>query len=58
MIFLCAWLSYRFVERPFIKLGHRLAPPTTEGRDDLTRAAPREKTDVTGPLAEVADKLN
>jgi peptidoglycan/LPS O-acetylase OafA/YrhL len=35
MIFLCAWLSYRFIERPFIRWGHRLAPPLTEGRDDL-----------------------
>ncbi len=35
MIFFCAWLSYRFVERPFIRWGHRLAPPLTEGRDDL-----------------------
>lgn len=35
MIFLCAWVSYRFIERPFIRWGHRLAPPLTEGRDDL-----------------------
>lgn len=37
MTFLCAWISYRFIERPFIRLGHRLAPPSTEGRDDLVR---------------------
>ncbi len=35
MTFLCAWLSYRFIERPFIRWGHHLAPPPTEGRDDL-----------------------
>lgn len=35
MIFLCAWLSYRWIERPFIRWGHHLAPPPTEGRDDL-----------------------
>ena len=35
MIFLMAWLSYKLVERPFIRLGHRLAPPPTEGREDL-----------------------
>ena len=35
MIVLCAWISYRFVERPFIRWGHRLAPPPTEGREDL-----------------------
>jgi peptidoglycan/LPS O-acetylase OafA/YrhL len=34
--FLCAWLSYRFIERPLIRWGHRLAPPLTEGRDDLS----------------------
>ncbi len=30
-----AALSYRFVERPLIRLGHRLAPPTTPGRKDI-----------------------
>ncbi len=35
MIFLMAWFSYKFVERPFLRWGHRLAPPPTEGRDDL-----------------------
>jgi len=35
MTFLCAWLSYHFIERRFIRWGHRLAPPLTEGRDDL-----------------------
>jgi hypothetical protein len=39
MIFLCAWLSYRFIERRFIPWGHRLAPPLTEGRDDLVNRA-------------------
>lgn len=32
LLFGCAALSYYAVERPMIKLGHRLAPPTTEGR--------------------------
>jgi peptidoglycan/LPS O-acetylase OafA/YrhL len=35
MIFPCALLSYRFIERPLIRWGHHLAPPLTEGRDDL-----------------------
>jgi len=30
-----AALSYRFVERPLIRLGHRLAPPPTPGRQDI-----------------------
>jgi len=30
--FAAATLSYYLVERPMIRLGHRLAPPTTEGR--------------------------
>jgi peptidoglycan/LPS O-acetylase OafA/YrhL len=56
MIFLCAWLSYRFIERPFIRWGHRLAPPLTEGRDDL--APNRHETLKAGnEPAGVADKL-
>lgn len=35
MIVLCAWISYRFVERPLIRWGHKLAPPPTAGREDL-----------------------
>jgi peptidoglycan/LPS O-acetylase OafA/YrhL len=30
---LCAIGSYCLIERPFIRLGHRLAPPATEGRE-------------------------
>jgi peptidoglycan/LPS O-acetylase OafA/YrhL len=30
--FAAATLSYHLIERPMIRLGHRLAPPTTEGR--------------------------
>lgn len=43
LIFLMAWVSYRFVERPFIRLGHRLAPPTTEGREDLVASLKEPK---------------
>jgi peptidoglycan/LPS O-acetylase OafA/YrhL len=35
LVFLLAWVSYEFVERPMIRLGHRLAPPPTPGRRDL-----------------------
>ena len=57
MIFLCAWLSYRFIERPFIRWGHRLAPPPTEGRDDLglnLSAGSKSRNE----LAEVVDKVS
>jgi peptidoglycan/LPS O-acetylase OafA/YrhL len=32
---LTAYLSYRYIEKPFIRLGHRLAPPATAGRPEL-----------------------
>ena len=32
MVFACAIASYHLIERPMIRVGHRLAPPTTEGR--------------------------
>jgi peptidoglycan/LPS O-acetylase OafA/YrhL len=35
MLLFVATLSYRYVERPMIRLGHRLAPPPTSGRDDI-----------------------
>ena len=34
-LFAVAALSYEFVERPLIRLGHKLAPPPTPGREDL-----------------------
>jgi peptidoglycan/LPS O-acetylase OafA/YrhL len=33
-IVVCAMLSYYGIERPFIRLGHRYAPPVTPGRPD------------------------
>jgi peptidoglycan/LPS O-acetylase OafA/YrhL len=33
--FACALLSFYFIEKPAIRLGHRLAPPPTPGRTDL-----------------------
>jgi peptidoglycan/LPS O-acetylase OafA/YrhL len=32
----CAVLSYYLIERPMIRLGHRLAPPATAGHSDLS----------------------
>jgi peptidoglycan/LPS O-acetylase OafA/YrhL len=40
LLFLTAVLSYEFLERPMIRLGHRLAPPPTPGRTDLGDAFP------------------
>lgn len=39
-LFLVATLCYQFIERPMIRLGHRLAPPPTPGRQDLSRRVP------------------
>ena len=33
-----AALSYRFIEKPMIRIGHRLAPPSTPGREDAAPA--------------------
>ena len=38
LLFACAAGSYYLVERPMMKLGHRLAPPATPGRADLETA--------------------
>jgi peptidoglycan/LPS O-acetylase OafA/YrhL len=42
--FICAYASYRLLEKPLIKLGHRLAPPATAGRNDSeeNKASSRE----------------
>jgi peptidoglycan/LPS O-acetylase OafA/YrhL len=32
-----AAISYYFVEKPFIRIGHRLAPPATPGRQELVK---------------------
>lgn len=35
LLFACAATSYYLVERPMMRLGRRLAPPATPGREDL-----------------------
>ncbi|HUA13891.1 MAG TPA: acyltransferase [Verrucomicrobiae bacterium] len=42
LLFAVAALSYRFVERPLIRLGHRLAPPPSPGRQDAEPVAREE----------------
>ncbi len=44
LVFLMASLSYKIVERPLIRLGHRLAPPPTPGRIDLGEDSPAEQS--------------
>lgn len=39
LLLLVAALSYRFVERPMIRLGHQIAPPPSPGRIDIGDAA-------------------
>jgi peptidoglycan/LPS O-acetylase OafA/YrhL len=39
MSFACAILSYYVIEKPIIRLGHRIAPPSTPGREDLAKSA-------------------
>jgi len=51
LLFLVAWISYEFIERPFIRLGHRLAPPPTDGRDDLTSSSQIEEKVAEVPQA-------
>jgi peptidoglycan/LPS O-acetylase OafA/YrhL len=34
-VLICAVASYYFIEKPLMRLGHRLAPPATPGRPDL-----------------------
>ena len=36
LTFACALTSYYFIERPMMRLGHKLAPPATPGREDLS----------------------
>ncbi|MBI3474257.1 MAG: acyltransferase [Acidobacteria bacterium] len=52
MIFLVSWLSYQIVERPFIRLGHRLAPPSSEGREDLASDAKQGISPTSPPEVE------
>ncbi len=48
--FAAAIASYYLVERPAIRLGHRLAPPTSEGRGDLLRSSGQLESECQVPL--------
>jgi peptidoglycan/LPS O-acetylase OafA/YrhL len=49
LTFAIAALSYHFVERPLTRLGHKLAPPATAGRQELDADSPRatQESEVT-----------
>ena len=49
--FVAASASYYLVERPTLRLGHRLAPPTTDGREDIRQRAGQRKSACQAPLA-------
>lgn len=40
MTFSCALISYYLLEKPMMRLGHRIAPPATPGREDLSTGEP------------------
>lgn len=43
-VFLCATASFYLIEKPMIRLGHRLAPPASWGRGDLLLHSGRVST--------------
>jgi peptidoglycan/LPS O-acetylase OafA/YrhL len=45
----CAAMSFYLVERPFMRLGHRLAPSATPGRPDLVLERPQLKVPAIFP---------
>lgn len=46
LAFAAAALSYYLVEKPMIRLGHRLAPPATPGHRDLATSKPSNVADA------------
>ena len=43
LTFACAIASYHLLERPLARLGHKLAPSATRGRDDLDAGSKNER---------------
>ena len=52
-LFACASASYYLLEKPMIKLGHRIAPPATPGREEKATSLP-EKPVAAAPLTKSA----
>jgi peptidoglycan/LPS O-acetylase OafA/YrhL len=53
----CALTSYYLLERPLIKVGHRLAPPATPGRLDITPEMPELPPAIAVAEPELSDGL-
>jgi len=53
LLFGCAAGSYYLVEKPMMRMGHKLAPPATPGREDLAARASR-RVDTAEMAAKVA----
>jgi peptidoglycan/LPS O-acetylase OafA/YrhL len=51
--FAIAMASYHLLERPLIKLGHKLAPPATPGRDDVANDVQGSDPSVQMPVPQV-----
>lgn len=51
LLFLVAFASYKFIERPMIRFGHKLAPPPTPGRKDV-EVAPGASRPAIAPVAD------
>lgn len=57
----CAIASYYLLEKPMIRLGHRLAPPATPGRQDLEPETGKPGKDIAAtaaPEVELSPGLN
>lgn len=53
--FACATASYYLIEKPLIRVGHRVAHPATPGREDLNETATPAPTSGPAPQIAVAD---
>jgi peptidoglycan/LPS O-acetylase OafA/YrhL len=54
-VVLVASASFYLIEKPFIRAGHRLAPPVTPGRNDLESDQPSKTSTETIPCREATE---
>lgn len=55
-VLVCSIASYHIIERPLIRIGHRLAPPATPGREDISVSSENRDSRVELLTAEIASK--